>query len=142
MKTLLFFAALLGSLPAQAASVSTIIGTGMPGFSETQVNNPYGMVIGPDGAMYFCDVDNQRVRRLDLRTKRMTTIAGNGEKGYRGDGGPAVNASLAAPHELLFDKNGDLYFAERDNHVIRKIDMTTAVISTVAGTGAAGFAGG
>src|SRR5713226_1659243 len=139
MKTFLVLATLLGSWPALAASVSTIVGTGMPGFSDTQVNNPYGMVIGPDGAMYFCDVDNQRVRRLDLRTKRMTTIAGNGEKGYRGDGVPAVAASLAAPHELLFDSKGDLYIAERDNHVIRKVDMKTGVISTVAGTGAAGF---
>jgi streptogramin lyase len=140
MKTLGLLVA-LGSFPILAATVTTVIGTGMPGYSDTQVNNPYGMVIGPDGAMYFCDVDNQRVRRLDLRTKRMTTIAGNGEKGYKGDGGPAVAASISAPHELLFDSKGDLYFAERDNHVIRKVDMKTGVISTVAGTGVAGFAG-
>jgi len=141
MKSFFALGAFLASLPALAATVTTLIGTGMPGFSDTQVNNPYGMVIGPDGAMYFCDVDNQRIRRLDLRTKRMTTIAGTGEKGYRGDGGPAVNASIAAPHELVFDAKGDLYFAERDNHVIRKIDMKTGVISTVAGTGVAGFSG-
>jgi sugar lactone lactonase YvrE len=141
MKSILILTGILASSPSWAATVTTLIGTGMPGFSDTQVNNPYGMVIGPDGAMYFCDVDNQRIRRLDLRTKRMTTIAGNGEKGYRGDGGPAVNASIAAPHELLFDGKGDLYAAERDNHVIRKIDMKNGVISTVAGTGMAGFSG-
>jgi streptogramin lyase len=123
------------------AQVTTLIGTGVAGYSDTQVNNPYGMTIGPDGALYFCDVDNQRVRRLDLATKRLTTIAGNGQKAYRGDGGLAVEASLSAPHELLFDPRGDLYITERDNHVIRKVDMKTKIISTVAGTGKPGFSG-
>src|SRR5579863_8292065 len=89
-----------------AASVSTLIGTGKPGYSDTQENHPYGMTIGPDGGSYFCDVDNQRVRRLDLATKKVTTIAGNGQKGYTGDGGPAVEATLSAPHELVFDAKG------------------------------------
>src|SRR5262249_32596181 len=80
---------LLSSL-GNAATVTTLIGTGMPGFADDQVNNPYGMTIGRDGALYFCDLDNQRVRRLDLQTKRVTTIAGNGKKGYTGDGGPAI----------------------------------------------------
>src|SRR5580692_9468273 len=86
-----------------ALTVSTLIGTGAPGFSDNQVSNPYGVVIGPDGALYFCDLDNQRIRRMDLATKRMTTIAGTGEKGYTGDGGPAVAATLNMPHELRFD---------------------------------------
>jgi streptogramin lyase len=110
-------------------------------FGDNQLSNPYGMTIGPDGGLYFCDVDNQRVRRLDLATKRITTIAGNGKKGYTGDGGPAVDATLSAPHELLFDAKGDLYFAERDNNVIRKVDMKTGMISTAAGTGVAGYGG-
>jgi sugar lactone lactonase YvrE len=122
-------------------SVETLVGTGVPGFSASQVNNPYGLVMGPDGGLYFCDLDNQRIRRVDLTTKVMTTIAGNGERGYRGDGGPAVAAALNKPHELRFDRRGDLYVAERDNHVIRKIDMRSGVITTVAGTGTAGFSG-
>jgi sugar lactone lactonase YvrE len=129
------------ALLASAATVSTLIGTGVAGFSDNQVNNPYGLVIGPDGALYFCDLDNQRIRRLDLKTKRLATIAGNGQKAYRGDGGPAIEASLNMPHELRFDASGDLYIAERDNHVVRKVDMKTGVISTVAGTGIAGFGG-
>ncbi len=136
------FAALLALATAlSAASVSTLVGTGVAGFSDTQVNNPYGMTIGPDGALYFCDLGNQRIRRLDLTTKKMTTIAGTGQRGYTGDGGPATEATIAAPHEILFDKNGDLYFAERDNNVIRKVNMKTGIISTVAGTGKAGFSG-
>src|ERR1051326_7596571 len=119
----------------------TRAGTGAPGYSDTQVNNPYGLVIGPDGALYFCDLDNQRIRRLDLATHRLTTIAGTGERGYRGDGGPAAAAALNMPHEIQFDRAGNLYIAERDNHVIRKVDAQTRVISTVAGTGVGGFGG-
>ena len=74
----------LGSQPAWAAkgSVTTLIGTGAAGYSDQQVNNPYGLVIGPDRALYFCDLDNQRIRRLDLKTRRTTTVAGNGQKAY------------------------------------------------------------
>src|SRR5262245_33096779 len=71
----------------------------------------------------------------------MTTIAGTGERGYSGDGGPATAAALNMPHEIQFDRAGNLYIAERDNHVIRKVDAKTHVISTVAGTGTAGFGG-
>ena len=124
-----------------AANVSTLVGNGSPGYSDVQVNNPYGLVIGPDGALYFCDLDNQRIRRLDLASKFITTIAGSGERGYRGDGGPAVQAALNMPHEIRFDSHGNLFIAERDSHVVRKVDMKTGIVSTVAGTGAPGFSG-
>ena len=136
--------ALLATAPggfAAAPTVATLLGTGTAGYSAVAVNNPYGMVLGPGRALYFCDLDNQRIRRFDRKTKILTTIAGNGQKGYQGDGGPAREASLNMPHELRFDAQGNLYFAERDNHVIRKVDMKTGVISTVAGTGVAGFSG-
>ena len=68
---------------ARAVSVSTLIGTGSPGYSDAQVSNPYGLVFGPDGALYFCDLDNQRIRRLDLKTRRTTTVAGNGQRATR-----------------------------------------------------------
>jgi streptogramin lyase len=143
MKTLVLIGtlALVATGTSSAAGVTNFLGTGMPGYSDTQVNNPYGMTIGPDGALYFCDLDNQRIRRVDLKTKRITTIAGNGKRAYAGDGGPATEASLNAPHELAFNAHGDLYFAERDNHVIRKVDMKTGIISTAVGTGVAGFGG-
>jgi sugar lactone lactonase YvrE len=140
-KTALWTFTLVFAIGAQAANVTTLIGNGAPGFSDTQVNNPYGLVIGPDGALYFCDLDNQRIRRLDLVTKRITTVAGSGERGYRGDGGLAVSAALNMPHEIRFDSPSNLYIAERDSHVIRKVDMKTGIISTVAGTGAPGFGG-
>jgi streptogramin lyase len=126
---------------AATPAVTTILGTGVAGFSDAQVNNPYGIIFGPDGALYFCDLDNQRIRRFDPRTKAVSTVAGSGEKGYSGDGGPAVRASLNMPHEIQFDRAGNLYIAERDNHVIRRVDPKTGIISTVAGTGVAGFSG-
>ncbi|MDR1990722.1 MAG: hypothetical protein LBQ09_10895 [Acidobacteriaceae bacterium] len=123
-----------------SASVSTLVGNGAPGKSDTQVNNPYGIVIGPDGGLYFCDLDNQMIRRFDLATKTMRVVAGNGVKGRTGDGGPATEASLNMPHEIQFDANGNAYIAERDNHIVRKIDRR-GTISTLAGTGVAGYSG-
>jgi len=128
-------------LLAATPSVSTLIGTGSAGYSDQQVNNPYGLTIGPDRALYFCDLDNQRIRRLDLRTRRTATMAGSGQKGYDGDGAAATDASLNMPHEIQFDASGHLYIAERDNHVIRKVDAKTGIISTFAGTGTPGFSG-
>src|SRR5450432_2407119 len=83
------------SVAAAKPSVSTLIGTGSPGYSDREVNNPYGIVIGPDRALYFCDLDNQLIRRLDLTTHRTTTVAGNGHKSYGGDGGAATTAALS-----------------------------------------------
>jgi DNA-binding beta-propeller fold protein YncE len=133
---------------AQQKRVRTVVGTGTAGSqqdavdaAQAPVNNPYGLVIGPDGALYFCEVDTGRTRRLDLKTRRLTTIAGNGQKGYAGDGGAAVAASFTAPHEVRFDGQRNLFIVERDAHVVRRIDARTNTVSTFAGTGTAGFSG-
>ena len=140
LKTVLAVAAVR---PAHAAGpvVSTVIGTGSSGYSNRQVNNPYGLTFGSDGALYFCDLDNQRIRRFDLKTRQSRAIAGNGERAYAGDGFAATQASLNMPHEIQFDAAGHLYIAERDNHVIRKVDARTGLMSTLAGTATAGFSG-
>jgi sugar lactone lactonase YvrE len=129
------------ALDAAGKTVSTLLGSGQAGYSEQQVNNPYGLLFGPDQALYFCDLDNQRIRRLDLRTRKTTTIAGNGQRAYSGNGGPAVDAALNMPHEIQFDSRGNLYIAERDNHVVRRVDAKTGIVSTLAGTNTAGFSG-
>jgi DNA-binding beta-propeller fold protein YncE len=133
---------------AQQKRVRTIVGTGTAGSqqdpidaAQALVNNPYGLVVGSDGALYFCEVDTGRTRRLDLAGRRLTTIAGNGEKGYKGDGGPALAASFTAPHEIRFEGQRSLFVVERDAHVVRRIDLRTNVVSTFAGTGVAGFSG-
>jgi DNA-binding beta-propeller fold protein YncE len=140
VKSLLILSA-SSRLGAAEPAVSTLIGTGSAGYSDRQVNNPYGLVIGPDGGLYFCDLDNQRIRRLDLKTRQVTIVAGSGQKAYAGDGGPAIDAALNMPHEIQFDAAGHFYVAERDNHVVRRVDTKTGTISTFAGTGAPGFAG-
>ena len=134
--------------PQASRRISTIAGTGVMGSaadgaaaSTAQINNPYGVVIGPDGGLYWADFGSNRVLRLDLTAKRINVIAGTGAKGHAGDGGPAKAALLSAPHEVRFDSKGNMFVAERDSHVVRHIDMKTQVITTAAGTGVAGYSG-
>ena len=121
----------------QANQVRTIAGGGV----TEAITNPYGIVFGPDGALYFCEVDTGLTRRLSLGDGLLTTIAGNGQKAYAGDGGTALAAAFSAPHEIRFDKDGHLFVVERDAHVVRRVDAVTGVVSTVAGTGEGGFSG-
>lgn len=147
-------AALLAVGPAvwwRADRVRTVAGTGVAGYLpegpegsdplRSPINNPYGIVAGPDGALYFCEVDTGRTRRLDLARNRLSTIAGDGEERYAGDGGVASRASFSAPHEIRFDAAGNLYVVERDAHVVRRIDASTRLVSTLAGNGTPGFSG-
>src|SRR5215813_4070675 len=138
----------LSIAPGFAAQIKTIAGIGKPGAAtdgakaiESPLNNPYGLTIGPDGGLYVCEVDNHRVVRIDRKSGRITVVAGTGTKGYSGDGGPALAASLNQPYEILFDKAGNMFFAEMPNHVVRRVDAKTKIISTLAGTGAPGFSG-
>jgi streptogramin lyase len=138
----------LATAPAFAVQIKTIAGTGKPGMAtdgakaiEAPLNNPYGLTIGPDGALYVCEVDNNRVVRIDRKTGRITVVAGDGRKGYSGDGGPALAASLNQPYEIRFDKTGNMFFVEMQNHVVRRVDARTKIITTIAGTGKPGFSG-
>ena len=107
-----------------------------------EVRNPYGLTIGPDGALYICEIDRHVISRLDLKTRTLTIVAGTpGASGYSGDGGPATAAKLFEPYEIRFDKAGNMFFAEMKNNLIRRVDKATGTISTVAGTGEAGFSG-
>lgn len=128
-------------------TISTIAGTGTQGFAgdggpakSAQVDNPYGIVRGPDGALWFCEYTGQRIRRI-APDGTLTTIAGTGAKGYTGDNGPADKATFNLPHELRFDKDGNIFIADMSNHAIRRIDAKTKIITTFAGTGTRGYTG-
>lgn len=142
-----FFLLLLLATSFHAAEIRTIAGTGAKGFSgdggpaaRAQINNPFGLVRGPDGALYVCDCDNHRVRRI-APDGSISTHAGNGTRGHSGDGGPATEAAMDQPYEVRFDKAGNLFVVEMGGNVVRRIDGKTGRISTVAGTGKAGFGG-
>ncbi len=135
--------------PAQAASwsIATVAGTGVQGFGgdggpaiAAKVDNPYGIVRGPDGALWFCEYSGQRIRRL-APDGTISTVAGTGQKGYTGDDGPALQATFNLPHELRFDAAGNLFITDMSNHAIRRIDGKTRIITTFAGNRQRGYAG-
>ena len=128
---------LFTTVHAAGQVIDTVAGNG----KAEDVGQPFGVEIGPDGALYICEVQNHVILRIDRTTGKVTTIAGTRTKGYSGDGGPATKAQLNEPYELRFDKEGHLYFVERLNHVIRKVDAKTGLITTIAGTGTVGFSG-
>ena len=143
-----FLAANLIADAASAAEVVTIAGTGVSGLEpgvqlarQTPVGEPYGLAKGPDGALYICEIATHVVRRLDEATGRISIVAGNGTKGYSGDGGPATKASLDEPYEVRFDTAGNMFFVEMKNNIVRRVDAKSGIISTVAGTGEIGFSG-
>lgn len=153
MKMLLFVACLsvIVSTPAAAADreIRTVAGTGSPDFSgdggpatTAGLHHPFGVEVGPDGHLYVCDMSNHVIRRIDRDTGVITSIAGTGGvSGYTGDGGPAGQAQMNEPYEIRFDARGNLFVVEMMNHIVRRIDAATGIISTVAGTGEKGFGG-
>ncbi len=144
-----FLPALLAFTAAalNAAEIRTVAGTGVRGFSgdggpatAAQINDPFGVIRGPDGALWFCEYGGQRVRRITADGK-IQTVAGNGQTGYSGDGGPALGATMNKPHEIRFDKAGNLFIVDMVNHAVRRVDAKTQVITTFAGTGQPGYGG-
>jgi DNA-binding beta-propeller fold protein YncE len=105
------------------------------------IGDPFGVEIGPDGALYVTEVRHHRVRRVDLKTGEITTVAGCGRRGYAGDGGLAVNAELNEPYEVRFDRDGNMFFVEMKNHLVRRVDRKTQIITTITGTGRPGYGG-
>ena len=135
-------------IDARSGIITTIAGTGVRGFSgdgaaatAAKITRPFGLVIDGDGHLYFTDTEVNRVRRIDARTGIITTVAGTGRYEFGGDGGPATAASLARPHVLAIDKDGNLIIGDTFNQRIRRVDRATGIITTIAGAGYRGTSG-
>ena len=98
---------------------------------EAGLRSPGGLAIGPDGFLYIAEQTTHRIRKVDS-SGIITGYVGTGKFGYSGDGGPAIEANIKNPFRMDFDREGNLYFSDRDNNRIRKVD-TSGVITTIAG---------
>ena len=128
--------------------IQTVVGTGEGGYAgdggpatEALIGEAYGCDFDTAGNLYISDGRNHTIRRIDNETGIITTVAGCGRAGYSGDGGPATEATLDNLYSLQVDTNGDLYIVDRLNAAIRKVEATTGIITTVAGTGEPGYSG-
>jgi hypothetical protein len=123
--------------------ITTVVGTGEAGFSgdngpaaQARINGAHNLLVLPDGDIFLADTWNNRVRYVNHRTGIITTIAGMGEKGFSGDGGPAIGARFGNIYCLaLSPKRDQLYLCDLDNRRIRRMDRKTGIVTTVAGNG-------
>src|SRR5262249_36337022 len=106
--------------------------------ARAPLNGPRTLALAANGDLYLALREGNAIYRIDARTQTLHHIAGTGEFGYSGDGGPAAAARLGGPKGLAFDGEGALYVADTENHAIRRIDLNTLRISTVLGTGQRG----
>jgi len=127
-------------------TITTVAGDGAQGFSgdggpatSAKLNTPVDVAVDGAGNLFIADYNNGRIRKVDTNDI-ITTVAGNGGRGFSGDGGPATSASLNLPYGVAVDGAGNLFIADSSNHRLRKVD-TNGIITTVAGNGTAGFSG-
>ncbi|HYD19950.1 MAG TPA: hypothetical protein VEB40_00640, partial [Flavipsychrobacter sp.] len=127
--------------------ISTVAGTGNGSYSgdgglaiNAELKNPQGLSVDTSGNIYIADSHNERIRKVDVATGLIQTIAGTGSPGFSGDGGLAASAEISNPLDICTDRKGNIFIAESLNVRIRKIDKN-GIISTYAGTGTIGHSG-
>ena len=132
--------------PVCTHSINSVAGNGTPGYTgdnisaiSAELNAPHGVAVDGAGNIYIADYTNNRVRKVDT-TGTITTVAGNGTQGYNGDNISATSAELYSPSGIALGGPGTIYICDFGNSRIRKVD-STGTITTVAGTGAAGYTG-
>ena len=133
-----------------AGTITTVAGNGSAGYdaaatvaTSTSLNQPGDIAIDGAGNLYIADTNNNVVRRVNLTTGNIVTVAGNGTPGYTGDGSAATASTLNSPQNVTVDTAGDLYIADTDNNAVREVMVATGNIATIAGnaTGVAGSSG-
>jgi len=132
----------------QEGIIVTIAGTGIGGYSgdggpatNAELNHPYHLWLDNFENLYIAEAYNHVIRKIVFSTGIVTTVAGNGSPGYSGDGGIATNAQLAVPQGVCTDAFGNIYVSDGINHRIRKVNITTGIITTIAGNGLVGNSG-
>lgn len=132
----------------QTGIITTVAGTGNQGYSgdggaatAAQLFTPLAVAADTGGNLFIADTQNHRIRRVDFLTRVITTVAGNGVGGFSGDGGSATASALWNPSGVAIDGAGNLLIVDQFNNRIRLVNAQTGVITTVAGTGTAGFNG-
>jgi sugar lactone lactonase YvrE len=133
----------------QSGLLTTVAGDGTKGSAgdggpaaSAQFNGMHNLTIGPDDTIYVADTWNNCVRAIDPGTGKIARVAGTGEKGFSGDGGPATEAKLGGVYCATLNQNGDkLYLADLDNRRVRRVDLSSGIITTVAGNGQRGVPG-
>ncbi|MEW6544857.1 MAG: NHL repeat-containing protein [Nitrospirota bacterium] len=130
--------------------ISSIVGEGTPGAKTDAAGTPTirGLFVAPvgltydgKGNLYVADSFLNRVKKVEIATRKVTIVAGKGVNQYCGDGGPAKEACLAQPAGVALDAAGNVYIADAGNHRVRKVDVKSGIVTTIAGTGERGFAG-
>lgn len=135
-------------IDAQTGLIQTIAGNGQAEFSgdnglaqNAGLNNPSDIVLDNFNNLYIADANNHRIRKIDLSSGQITTVAGNGLPGYNGDNQSANAAQLNRPSGIVLDQKGNLFIADAANHRIRKVDLSNQIITSIAGTGTSGYGG-
>jgi len=128
------------------AVISTVAGSGAYGFSgnggpatSAAFEFAQGLAVDGTGNLYFADSQDNVVWKVSAGTGNIAVIAGNGTRGYKGNGGPAANAELYSPSAVALDSSGNVYIADTGNNVIRMVTANTGEITTVAGIGGEGY---
>jgi trimeric autotransporter adhesin len=145
---LLFIPFNYGGNKLGAQTITTISGNGIASYNgdgiqatAAEINEPSGVVLDKLGNVFIADNVNNRVRKIDAITGIISTVAGTGTAGYNGDGIQATAANLYQPWNVALDAAGNIYIGDRNNQRIRKVTVSSGIITTIAGTGTAGYNG-
>lgn len=135
--------------------ITTVAGSATPGFfgvnldfvgeggpaTAAVLGKPTGVAVDAAGNLTITDSASNRIVAVDGRTGLLRTVAGTGGQSFGGEGGPVGQAAFSQPAAEVFDAAGNAYLADAGNNVVRRVDALTGVVTTVAGTGTAGFSG-